>query len=438
MPARKQRAGISVLGPKRHVLRAATDVWGCGTGQGTITRNTRAGGNRRPTSSEGALQLRRGDVGPAVAEVAATVRALGLLTSSRPSPVYDDELEQAVRTFQQRRGLITDGIVGPSTYRALRDARWTLGDRMLAFLVSSPVTGDDVFALQERLLELGYDAGRPDGIFGPQTEQALRGFQRDYGMIADGVCGPATMRALRQLSPKVRGGRPVFLREQERVRKAGPRLRGKRIVIDPGHGWGDRGVVAGAACEADLMWDLARRLEGRMAATGMEALLSRSETAPVGTGMVSPDDGARARFANEAGADLVLSLHSDANPSPYAQGIATFHFGTGNGTTSTVGEALAGFIQRELVARTGMLDCGAHPKTWEILRLTRMPVVRIEVGYLSNPTDRTRLLDPAFRDVVAEGILVAVKRLYLLGENDQPTGTFTFNELLRRELAAPA
>jgi N-acetylmuramoyl-L-alanine amidase len=388
--------------------------------------------------SEAVLLLRRGDVGPAVAEVTATLRALGLLpTSARPEPagvfdgVFDGAVEQAVRVFQQRRGLITDGIVGPSTYRGLRDARWTLGDRMLAFLVSSPVTGDDVFALQERLLELGYDAGRADAIFGPQTEHALRGFQRDYGLSVDGVCGPATMRALRQLAPKVRGGRPVFLREQERVRTAGPRLRGKRIVIDPGHGGPDPGMVAGRACEADLMWDLARRLEGRMAATGMEALLSRR---PDGC----PDDATRARFANDAGADLFLSLHTDANSSPYAQGIATYHFGTGNGTTSTVGEALAGFIQRELVARTRMLNCGAHPKTWEILRLTRMPAVRIEAGYLSNAADRACLLDPTFRDILAEGILVAVKRLYLLGENDQPTGTFTFTELLARELAAPA
>ena len=40
--------------------------------------------------------------------------------------------------------------------------------------VTKPISGDDVFALQERLLELGFDAGRPDGIFGRETEQALR------------------------------------------------------------------------------------------------------------------------------------------------------------------------------------------------------------------------------------------------------------------------
>ena len=53
--------------------------------------------------------------------------------------------------------------------------------------------------------------------------------------------------------------------------------------------------------------------------------------------------------------------------------------------------------------------------------------MRVEIGYLTNLGDRRRLLDPAFRDVVAEGILVAVKRLYLLGQDDQPTGTFTFS-----------
>ena len=176
------------------------------------------------------------------------------------------------------------------------------------------------------------------------------------------------------------------------------------------------------------MWDLARRLEGRMAATGMETLLSRGPSS-------SPSEAERAIFANNAGADLVLCLHTDANGSPHAQGLATFHFGTGNGVTSTVGEALAGFLQRELVHRTGMLDCGTHPKTWDVLRMTRMPAVRLELGYLTHPRDRRKLLDSTFRDVVAEGILIAVKRLYLLGENDQPTGTFTFADLLRGELA---
>ncbi|OLR91053.1 N-acetylmuramoyl-L-alanine amidase [Actinokineospora bangkokensis] len=373
--------------------------------------------------------LRRGDGGPAVAEVRSTLAALGLMPATTGEAVFDAAVEQAVRAFQQQRGLITDGLVGPATYRALRDATHQLGGRPLAYMVSAPISGDDVLTLQERLLELGYDAGRPNGVFGGQTEAALRNFQRDYGLTVDGICGPETVRALRQLSPRARGGRPVLLREQERVRRSGPRLRGKRIVIDPGHGGADTGIAVGGVTEAALVWDLATRLEGRMVATGMEALLSRGPDQ-------CPDEAERARFANDAGADLVLSLHADRNTSPHAQGVASFHFGTGNGATSTLGEAMAGLIQRELVKRTGMRDCGTHPKTWDLLRLTRCPAVRIEIGYLTNADDRARLSDPAFRDVLAEGIVVAVKRLYLLGENDQPTGTFTFADVMAHELLA--
>jgi N-acetylmuramoyl-L-alanine amidase len=379
--------------------------------------------------------LRRGDHGPAVVEIRSTLQRFGLLggtpqsdsEGAAPNDRFDSDVERAVRGFQQQRGLIADGIVGPATYRAIREAGWTLGDRMLALMISAPMSGDDVVTLQERLLELGYDPGRPGGVFDDRTEAALRRFQREYGLVPDGLCGPETLRSLRQLGRKVTGGRPHLLREQELLRQSGPRLRGKRIVVDPGHGGPDRGVVVGAVAESDLMWDLARRLVGRMAATGMDAMLSRQEN-------TCPAETERAAFANDADADLVLSLHTDASHSMHAQGLATFHFGSGSGATSTVGEALAGFIQRELLTRTPMFDCRSQARTWELLRLTRMPTVRVEVGYLTHLGDRARLLDPAFRDVVAEGILVGVKRLYLLGQDDQPTGTFTFSDVLAREL----
>jgi N-acetylmuramoyl-L-alanine amidase len=71
-----------------------------------------------------------------------------------------------------------------------------------------------------------------------------------------------------------------------------------------------------------------------------------------------------------------------------------------------------------------MLDLGSHPKTWDLLRLTAMPAVRLDCGYLSHPIDRLLLLDARLRGSVAHAVLAAVQRLYLPAEADPPTGTF--------------
>jgi N-acetylmuramoyl-L-alanine amidase len=360
-------------------------------------------------------QLRLGDQGRAVAEVRRMLAGLGLIGNAGPDgDVFDESTDSAVRHFQQRRGLSVTGVVGPETFAALTSAHWRLGDRVLAHSSGTVVSGDDVAELQTQLLELGYNPGRADSIFGPATADGLRAFQRDYGLIADGVCGPDTLAALRRLGRRVVGGRPQMLRELAAVSAAGPSLLNKRIAIDPGHGGADPGAVAGDVREADLTWDLATRLEGRLAALGVRAALTRG-----------PANGAtdeeRATFANLVGADLLLSLHVDGFSSPHANGIASYFF-EGGETSSTIGEQLAELAQRELVARTGLLDGRVHGKSWTMLRMTRMPAVRVEVGYLSSPADRARLVDPAFRDTVAEGLLVAVQRLYLPTADDPPTG----------------
>ena len=92
-------------------------------------------------------------------------------------------------------------------------------------------------------------------------------------------------------------------------------------------------------------------------------------------------------------------------------------------------ERFAGLVQREIVARTDLVDLRTHPKTWELLRHTRMPAVRLDVGYLTNATDAARLDDPAFRDLLAEAIVVAVQRYYLSPEIDARTGILRFDEI---------
>ncbi|MEV4640228.1 N-acetylmuramoyl-L-alanine amidase [Actinoplanes sp. NPDC049548] len=371
--------------------------------------------------------IRRGDTGPAVEEIRSILVGLDLLETGGTE--FDAVTENAVRAFQQSRGLGVDGLVGPETWSALDGARWKLGARTLFHSVPTSLVGEDVRALQERLLEMGFDTGRADAIYGPRTARAVAQFQREVGLTPDGSCGPHTMKALRRLGRKVVGGRPNWLREAEAFRQSGSSLVGKTIVIDPGHGGpDDLGVVVPDGqlrwTEADLVFDIATRLEGRLAAAGMRVHLTRGPApAQAMTGQE------RAALANSLGADLLISLHLDGQETPTADGVASYHYGTGNGATSTVGERLANLVQREIVVRTGMRDCRIHSKTWELLRLTQMPAVRVDLGYLTSPADRERLIDPLSREQMVEAILAAVQRMYFPVEADVPTGSIDVRQL---------
>lgn len=363
--------------------------------------------------------LEPGSVGPAVADVAAALDSLGLLPQQGrvQSATFDQAMSLAIRHFQQVRGLSVDGRVGEETYRALSEARWSLGDRLLRLDHERPMRGDDVISLQERLLELGYDAGSADGILGAATAEGLRSFQRDYGLTVDGTCGPGTLRALRQLGRRVTGGRPQLLRQSANLVESGPHLIGRVIVIDPGHGGEDVGHTAGETTESDLVFDLASRIEGHLAAAGATVYLTRGR-------LGGPSLAERTRFANDARADLFVSLHMEAHGSRHARGIASYYYGTGSGVSSTVGEEFANLLRREVIARTGMLDCGSHAKTWDLLRLTAMPAIRLDCGYLSHPVDRQLLLDARLRSAIAQSVLAAVQRLFLPKDADPPTGTY--------------
>jgi N-acetylmuramoyl-L-alanine amidase len=380
-----------------------------------------------PEVSTAPAVFRLGDRGDAVSDIRSRLAVLDLLDPADPGrhvdeDVFDASLDRAVRAFQQQRGLSVDGIVGTSTYRVLEEARWQLGDRLLTYVAGNVLAGDDVLSLQQRLLDLGFKVGKVDGRFGHQTEQAVRDFQRNVGVPADGTCGPATLKALSRLTPMVRGGRPNAMRAEERIRRDGPQLTGKVVAIDPSVGSIDDPAVR---LRADAITaDLARRIEGRLVATGVQAFLTNTGGAQANTEVE------RAEFANRTDAHLCISLEVEASDNPGAAGVSTYFYGSeAHGVVSSVGERFAGLVQREIVARTDLADLRSHAKTWDLLRRTRMPAVRIDVGYLTNPGDSARLADPAFRDVVAEAVVVAVQRVYLTPDADAKTGVLRLSEL---------
>jgi N-acetylmuramoyl-L-alanine amidase len=326
-----------------------------------------------------------------------------------------------------------DGVVTADTLRLLEEASWRLGDRDLTPATTDGpdpgaiLVGDDVSELQRRLMSLGFDCGRVNGTYDATTVRAVREFQRNVGLVPDGICDALTVQALGRLNRRMAGGGLLHaMRESEAISSSGPSLPGKTIVLDPGHGGADPGNAAHGLTESDVVYDIAARVRERLEKLSVTCRMTRGHGG-------SPSQRKRAEKANEAGADLLISLHCDAHANPAASGVAAFYYGNDRfGHASPTGERFAGLVQREITARTGLANLGTHGMTWDLLRYTQMPAVRIDLGYLTSPQDAALLATERFCDASADAIVIAVQRLYLPPESDSPTGVLRLAELRTR------
>lgn len=145
------------------------------------------------------IPVRLGDTGPAVEDIQRRLLTLGYdLGSAGVDGCFAGATANAVAQFQRASGLEEDQLVGELTWSALVDATFRLGDRML-YLRLPHFHGHDVMVLQEALNILGFACGETDGIFGAFSERAVKEFQRNSGLQADGIVGPESVSALMAL-----------------------------------------------------------------------------------------------------------------------------------------------------------------------------------------------------------------------------------------------
>ncbi len=130
-------------------------------------------------------QIKSGSRGELVALVQLMLNEKGYSCSSADG-IFGTKTESAVRSYQKAKGLSVDGIVGTNTYAKL----------FTECLLKRGSRGELVKALQTRLNEQGYGAGTADGIFGSNTEQAVKALQSAAGIATDGKVGKNTWTAL--------------------------------------------------------------------------------------------------------------------------------------------------------------------------------------------------------------------------------------------------
>lgn len=316
-----------------------------------------------------ATLLRLGDEGAAVRDLQDHLARAGFGVSE--DGVFGTATAAAVRAFQTARGLHVDGICGPETWGALVESAYRLGDRLL-YLRRPNLRGDDVSELQRRLNALGFDAGREDGILGPRTEHAVRQFQRNVDLAADGVCGPATIRALDRLGG-LASGSVAAVREREALRRDPRRLHDRSIflVAEPG-----LEVLAG---------EVARRLRAAGALVALD---------------VSGDDHHRlAEEANAFAADVCLALGSAPEPGVRCAYFATPRF------RSEAGYAIANQLSVALAEVLPSVE-PAVGRTYVLLRETRMAAVVCECYSRDDPVGAMALvpLVPELADAIVDGV----------------------------------
>lgn len=349
---------------------------------------------------------------------------------------FDDHVDAAVRAFQQERGLIVDGVVGPETDRALNEAQYALGDRPLYLDEDQPLRGDDVTMLQHNLSRLGFYYGHLNGAFTKKTHYAVLELHQSLGLPATGVVDRETIAALARINRNITSSKAFSLRDYHRLERATSALRGRSVVLVPALASGQRpapSAPSGFAQHADAVTvDVAVRAAELLHEIGAEpTLVSRERDVRDRRGHEVRTAATAAEVTARHPEAVVLSLHCDWNRSPSASGVAAYYWGAQDGseTYSPIGERAAVLVLKEMVARTGALDLGAHPRQWEHLRLLDAPTVWVDLGYLSNPVDRSALTDPEHRNHLAEAVVFGLQRMFLLADEDLPTGTMRLDDV---------
>ncbi len=301
---------------------------------------------------------RLGDLGEPVRDIRDRLAALGFPSGDDLAATFGPATFEAVSGFQRSRGLAPDGIVGPDTWRTLVEAGYRLGDRMLYHRVPM-MRGDDIAELQRRLNSLGFDAGKVDGSFGPDTLVALLDFQANRRMAEDGIVGREVVAELDLMArATMKHGREA-VRERQWLAALPSRLAGHRVYVD---------AFCRSDDEAAACWEAAVEFGSVIQQLGGVPVYSRSAD-------TTPTERVRAMRANRLATDFVVSF---AHP---RDGEAAVFYFSSRHSHSAAGEKVAAALADAL----GLLSGG---RSVSILKDTRAPAVLVAVEPMTRTVGR--------------------------------------------------
>jgi len=181
-------------------------------------------------------------------------------------------------------------------------------------------------------------------------------------------------------------------------------FKGKIVAVDPGHGGSDPGAIGASGLrEKEINLAVALELAGLLEEAGVKVVMTRS-------GDHSVRNARRVEIANEAGADVFISIHANAFSSPESNGTETYYCSEND--HSSASKYLAEQVQREMVSALGLRDRGVKQRSFYVLKNTEMPAALVELGFLTNATEE-KLLEKKETHVKAARALFEGLEAYL-------------------------
>lgn len=222
-----------------------------------------------------------------------------------------------------------------------------------------------------------------------QYDHGYEGFSRVARVVLD-LAGSVTFSGLAVdlTQPGAVTITPTVQPEPEPDAPAGP-----LVVLDAGHGGSDPGTQAEGLDEKDLNLAVERRVAELLTAAGVRA--ARTRTADEYVTLAD-----RAQMANDLGADLFVSIHTNASASSAEfHGVETYYLAGRQDS-----RALAACLHRSVLSATGAHNNGLRTAGFYVLRHTDMPAALVEMGYVTNEAELALLRSDDYREAIAQGI----------------------------------
>ncbi|MBO0992604.1 N-acetylmuramoyl-L-alanine amidase family protein [Bacillus sp. SD088] len=172
-----------------------------------------------------------------------------------------------------------------------------------------------------------------------------------------------------------------------------------KVVIDPGHGGEDNGATGvSGQFEKDFTLSLSKKVEKLLKQeSGIEVFMTRTDDS-----YISQESRYRPKYANKLNADLFISIHGNTFSDPDVSGTETFYYHKNS-------RLLAEVIQKHVVEATGFKDRGVQKQNLFVVKDTKMPAALIEVGYLTNPQNESKMWTDDFQSGIATSIVEGIK-----------------------------